>query len=249
MSPLLRRTVSADEAGVLNGSYLSQACRATVDFSGAIEAARDAGIVNADTYWLELGSHPACSRFIKHTMGPKAITIPSLRQATDPWITMVPAVQTFFLGGLDIEWNEYHRYFSVAHQVLPLPCYKWDLKNYWIMYRGNFCLTKGDETVPAQKLVESLPAPYLSSSVHRVLQENHATDKSTLLTESDIHDPRLYPIIQGHKVNGAALCPSVSFSLNLRSPDNINITGLVALCRYGSHCCSVYAPDEQHASQ
>lgn len=222
MSPLLRRTVSADEAGVLNGSYLSQACRATVDFSGAIEAARDAGIVNAETNWLELGSHPICSSFIKHTIGPKAITIPSLRQATDPWITLVPAVQTFFLGGLNIEWNEYHRYFSVAHQVLPLPSYKWDLKNYWIMYRGNFCLTKGDETVPAQKLVESPPAPYLSSSVHRVLQEHHATDKSTLLTESDIHDPRLYPITQGHKVNGAALCPSVSFTWKFGSLDDTN---------------------------
>lgn len=220
ISPLLRRTVSADEAGVLNGSYLSRACRATVDFSGATEAARDAGIVNADTHWLEVGSHPACSSFIKHTMGPKAITIPSLRQATDPWTTLVPAVQTFFLSGLNIEWNEYHRYFSIAHQVLPLPSYEWDLKNYWIMYRENFCLTKGDETVPAQKLVESSPAPYLSSSVHRVLQENHTADKSTLLTESDIHDPRLYPIVQGHIVHGAALCPSVSRALKLRFPDN-----------------------------
>lgn len=84
MLPLLRRTVSAYEAGVLNGSYLSQACRATIDFFGAIEAARDAGIVNAEMNWLELGSHPICSSFIKHTIGPKAITIPFLRQGTDP---------------------------------------------------------------------------------------------------------------------------------------------------------------------
>ncbi|KAL9045148.1 MAG: hypothetical protein Q9214_001771, partial [Letrouitia sp. 1 TL-2023] len=208
MSPLLRKTVLADEAGVLNGSYISQACRATVDFSGAVEAARDSGIVNAETNWLEIGSHPACQNFIKHTLGAKTITIPSLRQATDPWITLTPAVQTLFLGGLYIEWNEYHRHSFVAHQVLPLPTYNWDLKNYWIMYRGNFCLTKGDETVPAPTLKRSLPAPYLSSSVHRVVQEHHATDKSTLLTESDIHDPRLSPITQGHKVNGAALCPS-----------------------------------------
>ncbi|OCK90224.1 polyketide synthase [Cenococcum geophilum 1.58] len=208
ISPLLGRTVSAGEAGVLNGSYLSRACRATVNFFGAIEAARDAGIVNEETNWLEIGSHPACSSFIKRTMGSKTIIIPSLRQATDPWKTLVPAVQTFYLGGLEIDWNEYHRGFSVVHQVLPLPSYKWDLKNYWIMYRGNFCLTKGNETVPTQKLVEAPPAPYLSSSVHRVLEERHATDKSTLLTESDIHDPRLYPILQGHKVNGAALCPS-----------------------------------------
>ena len=217
ISPLLRRVIS--EADVLNGSYLSQACRATVDFSGAVQAASDADMIDIETNWLELGSHPTCSTFIKHIIGSKAITIPSLRQGTDPWATLVPAVQTFFLGGLTIDWNEFHRQGSVARQVLPLPSYRWDLKNYWIMYRGNFCLLKGDEKVPAQKLVE---APYLSSSVHRILEEHHTEAKSTLLTESDIKDPRLYPIIQGHKVNGAALCPSVCparFSINLNDSD------------------------------
>lgn len=213
ISPLLKRVVSADEAGVLNGSYLSQACRGTVDFSGAVDAARETGLVNADTNWLELGSHPACSSFVKQTMGSKAITIPSLRQAIDPWATLVPAVQTFFLAGRNIEWNEYYRYFAVAQQVLPLPSYQWDLKNYWIMYRENFCLTKGDKPrVAEKKMIEGAPLPRLSSSVHRVVQEKHAKDKSTLLTESNIHDPHLLPIIQGHKVNGAALCPSVSLT-------------------------------------
>lgn len=211
ISPLLGSMISADEVGVLNGSYLSQACRATVNFVGAINTVRDIGIVNEGTLWLEIGSHPACSSFIKQTIGSKAITIPSLRQATDPWITLVPAVQTFCLSGFEIKWNEYHRDFSVGHHVVSLPSYKWDLKNYWIMYRGNFCLTKGDEVEQVQKLVEARTVTYLSSSVHRVLEEQHSTEKSTLLTESDIHDPRLDPILQGHKVNGAALCPSVSF--------------------------------------
>ena len=243
ISPSLRRTISAGEAGILNGFYLSQACRATVDFTGAIETARHDGIVSAETHWLEVGSHSVCSTFIKHTLGLKAITIPSLRQATDPWMTLVPAVQTFFLAGLNIQWNEYHRDFPAAHQILPLPNYRWDLKNYWIPYRGNFCLTKGNETLSAQRLVTSSPASYISSSMHRVLEEHHAIDKSTLLAESDIHDPRLYPIIQGHKVNGAALCPSVSFSWRYGSLEIL--IGLVTLCRHCSHYGSLHAPGEQ----
>ena len=227
MSLPLRKIVSADESDVSNREYLSRACIATVDFSGAIGAARDTGLVNAETIWLELGSHPACSSFIKQTLGQKSITIPSLRQATDPWMTLVPAIQTFFLGGLDIDWNEYHRNFPAAHQVLSLPSYSWDLKNYWIMYRGNFCLTKGDETSPTQKMVESPAAPYVSSSVHRIIEEHHTTDKSTLLTESDIHDPPMYPITLGHKVNGAALCPSVSFAPKYRKLDD---TDVISLC-------------------
>ena len=225
-SPLLNKIVTVDEAGVLNAEYLSRACRATVDFTGAIEAARNAELVNAETIWLELGCHPACSNFIKHIQGQKSITIPSLKQDTDPWMTLVPAVQTFFLGGINIDWNEYHRYFPAAQQVLPLPNYNWDLKNYWIMYRGNFCLTKGDETLPAQKLVGSPAAPYVSSSVHRILEEHHTRDKSTLLTESDIQDPRLCPVIQGHKVNGIALCPSVSLASNVSSLNDANVISL-----------------------
>lgn len=226
MSPLLRRTISAHEAGVLNGDYLVKACRATVNFSGAIEAGRDAGIVNADTIWLELGSHPACSTFIKQILGQKSTTIPSLRQAIDPWMTLVPGLQTFFLRGFDINWNEYHRYFPAAQQVLSLPSYNWDLRNYWIMYRGNFCLTKGDETIPAQKLMGSPAAPYLSSSVHHILEEHNATDKSTLLTESDVYDPRLYPIAQGHKVNSVALCPSVGSAFRYISLHDTDMTSL-----------------------
>ena len=213
ISPLLTRVVSAGEAGVLNGSYLSQACRGTVDFSGALEAAREACLINASTNWLELGSHPACSGFVKQTLGSNTVAIPSLRQAIEPWATLVPAIQTIFLTGRNIEWNEYHRYFAAAQQLLPLPSYQWDLKNYWIMYRENFCLTKGDRAAVAKKQVEEVtPPPRLSSSVHRVVQEEHAKHKSTLLTESDIHDPYLLPIVQGHKVNGVALRPSVSLT-------------------------------------
>ena len=89
----------------MNGSYISQACRATVDF-GAIEAVRDDGIVNAETVWLEVGSRSVRSSFIKHTIGPKAITVSSLRQATDPWITLVPALHSFILSCSDVERNE-----------------------------------------------------------------------------------------------------------------------------------------------
>ena len=210
MSPLLQRTVLTKETGVLNGAYLSRACRGTVNYLGAIEAAREAGTIGPDTHWLEVGSHPACSTFIKRTMGPSSITIPSLRQARDPWETLVPAAQVFHLSGFDIHWSEYHRNFPSAHQVLPLPNYQWDLKKYWIAYRGNFCLTKGDVAAQPQKHAVAREITYLSSSLHRILEEHHEARESTLLTESDIRDPRLYPILEGHKVNKAVLCPSVS---------------------------------------
>ena len=49
MSPLLIKIVSPDKKSRFNRAYLSRGCRATVDFSGAIEATRDDGFVNAET--------------------------------------------------------------------------------------------------------------------------------------------------------------------------------------------------------
>lgn len=53
---------------------------------------------------------------------------------------------------------------------------------------------------------------YISPAVQKVIDEDHSTEKSTVVIESDIFDDKLLPVLQGHLVNGAALCPSVSDS-------------------------------------
>lgn len=220
MSPLLGRIVS--DASVLGPAYLSRACRSVVNFQGALEGARKSGVVDQRTLWLEIGSHPACSNMIKGTLGSQTVALPSLRKGTDTWKVLTGTLESLYLSGIEIQWSEYHRDFPSSHKVLELPRYSWDLKNYWIQYKNNFCLTKGDDPPPEQRLLATgdlkpapvpavVPAPvFVSPSVQRVLEEHNAEDVSTLLIESDIHDPRLAPAIQGHKVNGAALCPSVS---------------------------------------
>lgn len=214
LSPLLGLVVS--DSGVLGPSYLTRACRNAVNFQGALEAAKASAIVDERTIWLEIGSHPACSGMIKGTLGSQVVTVPSLRKSADTWKVLAGGLESLHLNGIDIQWNEYHRDFKSSHKVLDLPRYSWDLKNYWIQYRNDFCLTKGDVPVPKQiaaaPVEEKVTPVYISPSVQRVLEEHNAADVSTLLIESDIHDPRLAPVLQGHKVNGAALCPSVSNS-------------------------------------
>jgi naphtho-gamma-pyrone polyketide synthase len=211
-SPLLGKVVS--DGQTIDASYLSRACRHTVNFQGAIEAAKTSSIIDERTLWLEIGAHPACSGMVKSTIGSQATTIASLRKGVDSWKVISNGLETLYSSGIDIKCNEYHRDFKTSHKVLTLPRYSWDLKNYWIMYKNDFCLTKGDDpsptmvaTTPAQ--IEQKPAPiFISPSVQRVLDQHTASDISTLLIESDINDPRLAPVLQGHKVNGAALCPS-----------------------------------------
>lgn len=207
VSPLLSKVVIPEEIGVFNGSYLARASRNAVNFAGAITAAKNEGLLD-DTTWIDIGTHPACSSFLKELLGPDITALASLQQSTSPWTTLIASIQALYLDGADICWGQYHKDFPDAQTVLPLPKYSWDLKNYWIDYRGNFCLTKGDVQPAVQSTIGVSPAATISSSVHRVVEEAHGIDKSELTTESDIHDHRLYPILRGHQVNDTILCPS-----------------------------------------
>ncbi|OBT76080.1 Type I Iterative Polyketide synthase (PKS) [Pseudogymnoascus sp. 05NY08] len=208
ISPLLELVVS--DGVTLDASYLARACRSAVNFQGALRSAKEASLVDGQTIWIEIGSHPACSGMIKGTIGPESITIPSLRKGVDTWEVLTRSLETLYLNRINIEWNEWHRDFKSSHTVLQLPRYSWDLKNYWIQYRNNFCLTKGEGTtvIDEPPVEKRLNYAYLSPAVQRVLEEHHAADVSNILVESDVQDPRLAPVFQGHKVNGTPLCPS-----------------------------------------
>ncbi|KAK7417367.1 hypothetical protein QQX98_004644 [Neonectria punicea] len=208
VSPLLSEVISDGDS--LDHSYLVKACRQAVDFQGALEEASNTGLVNEKTMWLEIGSHPACSGMVKGTLGSKSITAATLRKDTDTWKVLTTALEMLYINGLDIDWNEYHRDFEQFNKVMELPRYSWDLKNYWIMYRNDFCLTKGEGTQPVAPVPVEMPKTlkYLSPSLQRVIEESHDSNQSSILVESEVHDPKLSPIFTGHRVNGAELCPS-----------------------------------------
>jgi naphtho-gamma-pyrone polyketide synthase len=212
LSPLLASPVK--EAGIIDASYLAKACRGQVNFQGALESARNAGLCDDTTVWLEIGAHPACSNMIKATLGSSSRTLVSLREGINPFEILTSSLEALYVAGYTINWDEWHRDFPSSHQVIELPRYSWDNKNYWIMYKNDFCLTKGDDVAPVDRTNEQKQEPpasyqYISPSVQRVLEESISDVTSTLLIESDIHDQRLSPVFQGHLVNGVALCPSV----------------------------------------
>ena len=225
LSPLLSKLVPAGDGDTFNASYLTAACRRKVDFTGALTVAAAAG--NADdgglglganerTLWLEIGSHPVCSGMAKGTLGTHVKAVATLRQNMDAYKTLTAALEVLYLAGIEVDWNEYHRHFPAAQEVLDLPMYSWDLKNYWIQYRNDFCLTKGDNITP-QNTAETPNAPvvvhkFISPCAQKIVEESHSSDQSSLIVESDIFDDRLLPVLQGHLVNGAALCPSVSLT-------------------------------------
>ncbi|ELR10234.1 hypothetical protein GMDG_04622 [Pseudogymnoascus destructans 20631-21] len=220
LSPLLAKLVPAGDEHTLNASYLTAACRGTVDFKGALEAfataqAEDGSLVLGAaerTIWLEIGPHPICTGMVKGTLGSHVKTATTLRQNVEVYKTLSATIEVLYLAGVEVNWNEYHRDFPVSHQVLELPAYAWDLKNYWIDYRNNFCLTKGGGLIKQPAVKEAVMPKYISPCAQQIIEESHGADESTLVVESDIFDDRLLPVLQGHLVNGAALCPSSMYA-------------------------------------
>lgn len=208
ISPLLGEVVT--QTGVFGPNYLSRHCREPVNFLEGLRVAMEAHVVSESDLFVEIGPHSVCSGMTKSTFGPKFMAVPSLRQSEETLKVLVGTLSSLYLAGIDIQWTEYHRDFEASLEVLPLPAYNWDAKNHWIQYVNDWCLTKGN----SPSLTGSQPmVPTLStSSVHKVVEQYAEKSKATVVVESDLSRPVLNAVLQGHKVNGTPLCPSVSGS-------------------------------------
>jgi iterative type I PKS product template protein len=188
---------------VFDPEYLAQHCRQSVNLLGGLNAALDGEIVDEKTVWIELGPHPVCSNMIKATIGKDVTAVPSLRRNEDPWKTISSSLSSIFHVGVDLNWQEYHREFRQSHEVLSIPSYAYDDKVYWIDYRENWCLTKGEKSLAAPP-----PPAFTTTSVHKIVQEIVNPNTALVIGESDLSEPLLRAVIAGHSINGVGFCPS-----------------------------------------
>ena len=208
VSPLLASVLSEEDG--IDAKYLCRHAREAVNFSGALAAAQEFGIVNVETLWLELGPHPVCLSFVKSALGQGITTVPTLRKDTAPFKTLASSLATLQTAGVTIDWNEHHRDFLPCLQMLDLPAYAFDNKTYWIQYTGDWNLTKGQVPGNLAVLPEAVTPSISTTSVQKVLSESieKDKDKAKMVIESEISQPELLAAISGHSVNGTALCPS-----------------------------------------
>ncbi|KAL9610910.1 MAG: hypothetical protein Q9167_004420 [Letrouitia subvulpina] len=205
ISPLLAGAL--DDSETISGEYLARHARGTVNFSGGIASAKNCGMINEDTVWLEIGPHAVCSSFIKAELGLSTSTFSTLRKDSRPYKVIADSLAGLHISGITVEWNEFHRDYIDCVQVLDLPAYAFDNKNYWIQYTGDWNLTKGQKNNTAATL-ETVPSSLSTTSVQKIISENVDKDKATIVVESDVSRPDLLTAVSGHVVNGTALCPS-----------------------------------------
>ena len=205
ISPLLSTVLS--EVDNVNGEYLARHAREAVNFVGGIASAQQLGLINDKTVWVEIGPHPVCLGFVKSEFGPSTVTAPSLRRNEGPYKIISTSLSTLHNAGISINWNEYHRDFLDCVQMLDLPAYAFDNKNYWIQYTGDWNLSKGQ--VGQLALTPEVTKSTLSTTtIQKVISEVVEKDTATIIVESDVGRPDLFTAVSGHIVNGTPLCPS-----------------------------------------
>ncbi|KAJ0114312.1 hypothetical protein J7T55_010701 [Diaporthe amygdali] len=189
----------------IDSSYLPTSLRKPVDFVGALSAAVEAGVVSKSAVWLELGHQPVCSGFISRTLAETRLACSTLQRDSDNWKSLVKMLSSLYEVGLNIDWNEYHRPFEQALRLVHVPNYAWNNKKYWIQYRGDWNLTKG-QVSPEQAL--PVLSGFRTSSIHRLYSENYGPSTAQVLGESNMADPSLKDVIEGHAMNGYGVASS-----------------------------------------
>lgn len=185
--------------------YFARHCREPVNMLTALAAAHGSNVISNQTTTIEIGPHPAVSGMVKAQF--RAITnLPSLQRGRSIWQTMITALKTLYSAGADITWAPYHGDFEGAQQVVELPAYSWDLKEYWMQYVNDWSLRKGDPPLVITSGANKLE----STTIHNVLDENVNDKDGHMVVEADIARKDLSPLVQGHEVDGIPLCtPSV----------------------------------------
>ena len=198
-------SISSTKEGTLLPDYLLRQTRHRVNFAGALTAGRSAGLINDHTIWIENGPASVCVEFVRTTLRVDSRRLISTLKSNECcWETLSKGMSRIYNAGLNPSWTGFHQEYSEALNLLELPTYAFDLKNYWIPYRGEWALMKK----PNQVVEPCFSTTFLQRVEKEVRHENcHFVDFS-----SNLFEPKLLAAVEGHLVNGVALCPSSVFA-------------------------------------
>ncbi|PPJ57921.1 hypothetical protein CBER1_09856 [Cercospora berteroae] len=199
--------ISPTFAGIPSGfssTFAVAHCREPVQMQQALEAARRQNLVDERTICIEIGSGVVTVNMVKEVVGSSTETFVSMRQGEAVTRPLSIALAALYGKGANINWNGYHQTFSSGLDMVPLPAYNWDLRDYWIQYTNDWSLRKGDAAAPP-----GVPLR-LSSTIHKVVTDTIHTSAGKLIVESDLNRKDMDAVVQGHRVYGVPLCtPSV----------------------------------------
>jgi iterative type I PKS product template protein len=210
-STLLGRIVQPGEDGVFNAQYLRRHTREPVAFLDAVRSCEEQGLIQDQSFVVEVGPHPVCIGLLTSSLQKVSLTgYPSLRRGRDDWGTISHSVAAAYRAQLPVAWAEFHKdHLDNVRMVTDLPTYAFDNKEFWHSYKTR---AVGDSTSSKISHASSSGAYRLSSTCLHSVKEFRKEESQLLATfDVDLSEPNLAKAIGGHVVDGVAICPASIF--------------------------------------
>ena len=207
-STLLGKIVQPGESGVFNASYLRRHTREPVAFCDAVLACEAEGLIQDQSFVVEIGPHPNCINLMASSLQTaKPNRYPSLRRGHNDWESISQCLAAAYRAQLPVAWTEFHKdHLEQVQLISSLPTYAFDYQSFWVSYKT----PKVPRTITNAK--SSAPSSRLSStSLHSVDQLRKEGSKLLATFKADLSDPHLAEAIGGHVVDGVVICPASIF--------------------------------------
>ena len=193
-----------DGPGVFSENYLVMQTRQTVDFYGGLNVVNSA---LKNPFWLEIGPGPVCSSFVRATLSPPSAKINhTIDTNSSNWASISKSLAMAHTSGADVDWLALHAPYEGNLELLPLPTYAWDVKDYWITHTDKNRALVTDETqiaVPSE--------PFLGTTA-QYLVEKTLSPQVQVTFRASISEHGFMGLIDGHKMQQIGLASGSVFS-------------------------------------
>ncbi|KAJ4287151.1 Non-reducing polyketide synthase curS2 [Kalmusia sp. IMI 367209] len=193
-----------DGSGVFSEEYLIQQTRQAVDFCGGLDAVSSA---LKNPFWIEIGPGPVCSSFVRATLSPPAAKINHTIDAkASNWASISKTLAMLYTNGADVDWLALHAPYESNLELLPLPTYAWDLKDYWITHTDKNTAVVTDKTHST-----ALNEPFFTTTT-QYLVEKALSPRIHVTFRAGLSEHGFIGLIDGHKMQGIGLASGSVFS-------------------------------------
>ena len=190
--------------GIFSEDYLVRQMRQAVDFCGGLNAIKSA---LKNPFWVEIGPGPVCSSFVRAELSPPPAKISHTIDANSSnWASISKSLAMAHMSGVDVDWLALHAPYEDNLELLSLPTYAWDVKDYWITYTDKNRTLVTDETQAT-----SLSKPFLSTTAQYLI-EKALSPQIQVTFKASISEYGFIGLIDGHKMQQIALASGSVFS-------------------------------------
>ncbi|KAL2401278.1 Non-reducing polyketide synthase curS2 [Exophiala dermatitidis] len=201
-STLLASVVNSPD--VFNQDYLAQQTRQPVDFAGALKAV---GSKLKDPVWLEIGPGPVCTSFVRTTLSPPGTKcLYSIDASSSNWMSISKTLSSAYMTGVEVDWLAFHQPYESGLQLLTLPLYTWDMKDYWVTFEED----RRIEDVTKEPKPAGVAAPFIATCAQYLVTAT-SSPNIQLTFRASISDPAFLGLIDGHRMQQIGLASGSVF--------------------------------------